>query len=621
MSSHVQVAVVNPFTENNGIQQQGSSLQVTCNQSFFQGEFDSILKFENCSEFFSKHLRKVFEGESTTVFLYGETGSGKTSLATKNLVQTCGEFLLEGNFVISLSCVLIESEKIFDLLQDENVNLSVASNEVMGIQLEAVRDAFVEDSKSLTKFIGKSQVRSAEIHSEGYPHHYASTLYVFSAFSTEPDSQGFLRRAQFTVVDLPGSEKSKRRGFRAVNPSLHILSSVLLKASKVSYSDSRLTQLLKYSLCDNANIVYLAMFPSISASLDTLKEVHRFRSVKTSAFQRKYSLENSAYSEKLLEEVRNLRNYISFAKGNEVSSIDSPVPLETVCQVIEELLRLKRKLESTFQKDYQTGFNFELDKQEVEFLMGKRGEELHSAIEFLRKRDLQNAGEHLQSLLPSQGRCPICTLKVPCKHYRTLEKVTRISTRVNSVSPVLNSQYADSIFGSKSVTPEMKDFQVRYKQRNGLEVLKSAQNSHSVSFSSKTYNKEHQKIKQLQKLEKYHEEKLKKEIDKIEKMLKDEQQEKLKKRKEEIKRKKHNEAQKRRIREYHELVEKRKEEYQKAMKEHEKKKKKKELKKKKYLEDQKAKITLYNKRKSDYNIILSNQISDLEKEITSNRNI
>lgn len=158
--------------------------------------------------------------------------------------------------------------------------------------------------------------------------------------------------------------------------------------------------------------------------------------------------------------------------------------------------------------------SFELEKT-IESLMYKRGPELEIAIENLRKDSLFNQAAVLRQKLVNDGRCPVCTLKIPCKHYASHEDVKVHKDIINISSPAIqvntpNSQKSVHI----SITPDISSFKVRYRGKR------------TESPKPKRKSDEFEKLKLMEKLEKYKEEKLQREIQHIEEIKRIEEMEK-----------------------------------------------------------------------------------------------
>ena len=141
----------------------------------------------------------------------------------------------------------------------------------------------------------------------------------------------------------------------------------------------------------------------------------------------------------------------------------------------------------------------------------------------------------------NDGRCPVCTLRIPCKHYKSHEDVKVHKDIINISSPVIqvntpNSQKSVHI----SITPDISSFKVRYRGKR--------------TESPKPHRKsdEFEKLKLMEKLEKYKEEKLQREIQHIEEIKRIEEMEKERAKELEKKREAYYEKQKEKLKWYKE---------------------------------------------------------------------
>jgi hypothetical protein len=149
-------------------------------------------------------------------------------------------------------------------------------------------------------------------------------------------------------------------------------------------------------------------------------------------------------------------------------------------------------------------FSFELEKN-IENLMNKTGTELEQAIENLRKQNLFNKASALKSRIIEEGRCPKCTLKTPCEHYSSPSDFRLNMTNMSEL--VLHTSTPKSEISNQfSITPTSSKAKVRYRGRKA--------NSPNLIRNSN----ELEKLKLMEKLEKYKEDKLQKQIQYIEEL-------------------------------------------------------------------------------------------------------
>lgn len=138
------------------------------------------------------------------------------------------------------------------------------------------------------------------------------------------------------------------------------------------------------------------------------------------------------------------------------------------------------------------------------------GPQLDKEIEKFRKEVLVMQARHLKEKIAEQGRCSICTLKLPCKHFKQpLELQTE--SKSFKTAPQIDISTPSSIKSNKSFNILKEPQKIRYRGRS------------KVSPEAASKPDEFEKLRVLEKLEKYKEEKLLKEIQHIENSKKTEE--------------------------------------------------------------------------------------------------
>lgn len=244
----------------------------------------------------------VLSGYSGTLFVYGQTGTGKTH--TMGLLKKLGpksdgivprsvRLLLEklpSGSTASLSFLQIYMENIYDLLSVESKPLSLRedpSGEVFVQDLVQVR--LQDPSQALALLntgLSNRIMGSQNVNQTSSRSHIVLTLSVATQSSA----------ARLTLVDLAGSErvrKTSSTGLRLdeakfINASLSTLGKVInslvsQSASHVPYRDSKLTRVLKPSLSGGAKMVLIATvgpaYANGGESLSTLQFAARCKEV------------------------------------------------------------------------------------------------------------------------------------------------------------------------------------------------------------------------------------------------------------------------------------------------------------------------------------------------------
>ena len=157
--------------------------------------------------------------------------------------------------------------------------------------------------------------------------------------------------------------------------------------------------------------------------------------------------------------------------------------------------------------------SFDLEKA-LESLLPKRGAELEQAIESLRKEGLYKQSLILQEKLPREGRCPVCTLKIPCKHFQLPEEIRERKIKTPSEKLQIETPVSHKSF-NLSITPEHSHMKIRYRGKT----------KHDRHLDTRKSD-ELEKLKLMEKLEKYKEEKLQRELQTIEEIKRIQEKEK-----------------------------------------------------------------------------------------------
>jgi hypothetical protein len=235
-------------------------------------------------------------------------------------------------------------------------------------------------------------------------------------------------------------------------------------------------------------------------------------------------------------------------------------------------------------------------EESLEEALRLKAKELRSALEDLKKQDFSVNVEKLKSNLPKRKRCIICTLKLPCKHFKAVKDMPRASADYS----LLNKSQEDFDLSSYNPVnePESKkvSFMVQIRGRERKIVIDPDVRTTSLP-NEKRFNL-------LCTIEAYREEKLKEEVRKLEAAKRDEQ-EKLKiSQKAENNKQKYLSKQKEKLVIYREELKGRREELRNLLEMEKKKKEEKEEKLKKYYEKQKKNLE-DDKKKLHNSIVVS----------------
>jgi hypothetical protein len=102
-------------------------------------------------------------------------------------------------------------------------------------------------------------------------------------------------------------------------------------------------------------------------------------------------------------------------------------------------------------------------EEDIDEFIGVKGKEIHDALEELRKNEIKFKVGELKAKLPNLGRCVICTLRLPCKHFTSIHQMPRPS------DPELTPTYTSSTFNVTDYLPKLapephkRGFSVKYQ--------------------------------------------------------------------------------------------------------------------------------------------------------------
>eukprot|EP00759_Apiculatamorpha_spiralis_P009715 PhF_6_TR16932/c0_g1_i1/m.25475/K10396/KIF5; kinesin family member 5 len=249
------------------------------NETFtFHRVFDTNSTQDEVFDVYAKQsVEMALEGFHGILFAYGQTGSGKTYTLSGHgsevgVLQKCLNYIwdrrqqdTEHMYAMQVSYIELYNELFTDLLCDDgedsgltmhqadDVALTRANGEEIGRDVHTVQDAF--------RFfeIGYARKATAEtnMNDRSSRSHTIFTVYI----SKQPKAGGECVNGRLILCDLAGSErqsKTKATGQRieeakSINKSLMQLGLVVKqmaeRSSAPSFRNSKLTMLLRYSLC------------------------------------------------------------------------------------------------------------------------------------------------------------------------------------------------------------------------------------------------------------------------------------------------------------------------------------------------------------------------------------
>lgn len=256
----------------------------------------------------------LFEGFNCTIFVYGQTGCGKTHTMMGNTNSNddvgiiprtfshCRSIICaEKNkrFLLKASYLEIYNECVFDLLSDKRIKLDLKEDAKRGVyvkDLSVIQVNTLDEMKKVMERGNSSRtVGATAMNQDSSRSHSIFTLYVEA--SEEFEGKSRYTSSKLSLVDLAGSERSTKthaKGNRLkegtmINLSLSVLGNVIQalvdgKSKYIPYRDSKLTRLLQDSLGGNTKTLMIAAVSPASSNfeetLSTLRYANRAKNIK-----------------------------------------------------------------------------------------------------------------------------------------------------------------------------------------------------------------------------------------------------------------------------------------------------------------------------------------------------
>nr|XP_022899713.1 kinesin-like protein KIF17 isoform X2 [Onthophagus taurus] len=274
--------------------------------------FDSVYNQESCTETVYNEIcyplvESVLEGYNCTIFVYGQTGCGKSFTmegnkcqSEKGVISRAFEHIFEAisvttgiKYLALASYLEIYNEQIRDLLlpsdkltSTPSLNLKETPNEgvtVPGLTIKAVHN--VAECEDLLNVGSKNRIIGSTLMNQSSSRSHSIFSLSLEQISRENNNEeSCIRKGKLNLVDLAGSERQTKTGATGdrlkeatkINLSLSALGNVISalvdgKARHIPYRDSKLTRLLQDSLGGNTRTLMIACIsPSDRDYIETL---------------------------------------------------------------------------------------------------------------------------------------------------------------------------------------------------------------------------------------------------------------------------------------------------------------------------------------------------------------
>ena len=267
-------------------------------------------------------VNSILEGYNSTIFAYGQTGTGKTftmeGFTYNNIDNSRGIIprtienifsYIESNsnkntkFIIRAAYLQIYNEMISDLLKPENTNknLSIREDKQKGLYVDNLSEWAVRGPSDIYTLLERGatcrEVSNTFLNDVSSRSHAVFMLTVEQLISTKTGKQ-ITKIGKLNLVDLAGSERTRITGATGkqlqesikINKSLSALGNVInaltdtKERKHIPYRDSKLTRLLEDSLGGNCKTTMIATISpahcSFNESLSTLNFAKRAKNIK-----------------------------------------------------------------------------------------------------------------------------------------------------------------------------------------------------------------------------------------------------------------------------------------------------------------------------------------------------
>ena len=364
-------------------------------------------------------VKKFLSGYNSTIFAYGQTGTGKThtiigpleSLFDDNndnfgLIPNILNFLFNNkeeatniiresskekaekiDYSLSCACIEIYQEHLIDLLSSNN-NTFEKDDDVLKIREDPKKGMYIENlteleissakkaKEALISGFKNRHVASTSMNRESSRSHLIYTLFLISSFEMD-GGLIITRTSRLHLVDLAGSERQKytnTQGVRIkeagnINKSLSILGNVINaviefnegKTKFVPFRDSKLTYYLKDSIGGNSKTVIIGnisqSYIQMNETQSTLNFIQRAKMIKNKT----KIIENVNDTVKLLQsEIKSLKqaNEELTKKINELTkeNEENKKNMENLAKKFKSNNRKSRDLEDKIRQELVSEF-------------------------------------------------------------------------------------------------------------------------------------------------------------------------------------------------------------------------------------------------------------------------
>ena len=480
-------------------------------------------------------LKKFLSGYNSTIFAYGQTGTGKTHTiigpleslfddknenfglipnilnflfdqkeeAKKIILESSKEKVIKIDYTLSCSCIEIYQEQLIDLLNNNSQFdkadevLKIREDPKKGMYIENLTEQEITSAKKAKELLisgfKNRHVASTSMNRESSRSHLIYTLFLNTDFELG-DGVIVTRPSRLHLVDLAGSERQKytnAQGQRIkeagnINKSLSILGNVINaviefnegKTKFVPFRDSKLTYYLKDSIGGNSKTVIIGnisqSYIQINETQSTLNFIQRAKMIKNKA--------------KIIENVNDIVKMLQ----NEIKNLK--IANEELNKKLEELNKENEEQKKNYEIIIKKNKNHMNSKKNKDMEDKLRQELVH---EFRKKK--QDKNNHSKELLQENEIFNYSNLLSKNDIKQLFEKINHILSfeeeinenfkflDMNNVSSIENFLVQKEIYSNeiKNQIDEIINNKEIFKEIKNTEILKDKIKIFSITQENK----------------------------------------------------------------------------------------------------------------------------------------
>ena len=432
----------------------------------------------------------------------------KHGIISRTIYKLFSESIEQENLSVYCSFMQIYNERLYDLLEDKDSKnpLVIRENQYNGVYVQGLMEHEVKSMEECLSLVFQGEknriTRQTRLNMFSSRSH---TIFQLLINNSKSDSEGKLKKAKLNLCDLAGSEKigpememttKHFEELKNINLSLTTLGRVIYalstKAPHVPYRDSKLTRILQDSIGGNTRTCLIATISPImdcaDESISTLSFANLASKVKIFATKNEILATDDTLVRKLQQELQYMKDLLQLKRKGGISDMNRQLLLlkqenEKLRSMhdanqLEQMKRENRAMKIELQKMRDQSFNNtgvtgwksdvpstnnisgdqNFHRSEQNFVTTLTAAQMTEKVVQQRRMERQEAANSLKRNIAKLGRCPICTLPIPCNHYTSVEEaITNEEKKSIERTPVIN--YKPSMNNSP-----YKHFNINVKQ-------------------------------------------------------------------------------------------------------------------------------------------------------------